>query len=167
MDFAIPEVEVIGPTATPVPASPTPAATATTVPPTATTQPTATPAPQAIYLPWASNNLCFPVKKRFDIVVVLDVSSSMRTDGRLETAKAAIASLLDNVKLGAETDHVALVTFATDARVVLGFSADRAAIDAAKAGIGLREATGVGPGGGRNGPRRRRAGVHDRLRRRG
>ncbi|HQZ71300.1 MAG TPA: VWA domain-containing protein [Anaerolineae bacterium] len=146
VDFAIPEVEVIGPTATPVPASPTPAATATTVPPTATTQPTATPAPQAIYLPWASNNLCFPVKKRFDIVVVLDVSSSMRTDGRLETAKAAIASLLDNVKLGAETDHVALVTFATDARVVLGFSADRAAIDAAKAGIGLREGTRIDRG---------------------
>lgn len=146
VDFPIPEVEVIGPTATAVPPSATPTATATTVPPTATTAATATPAPRAIYLPWASNNLCFPVKKRFDIVVALDVSSSMRTDGRLETAKAAVASLLDNVKLGADADRVALVDFATDARVVLGFSADRAAIDAAKAGIGLREGTRIDRG---------------------
>lgn len=142
--FPIPQVEVIGPTATPVP----PTATATPVPPTATPSPTvvpsatATPTPTIVraYLPWLSNNLCVPAKPRFDVALVVDVSSSMAGE-KIEAARASLRVFLDVVGLAPGADHVAVVDFASDATVRQGLTADRAALTAAIDGLATRQGT--------------------------
>lgn len=144
VSFPIPEVEVIGPTATPIP----PTATATPVPPTHTPSPTstatatatATPEPQALYLPWLGNNECFAVKGRFDIALVVDVSSSMQGE-KIAAAKGSLGAFLGAVNLRPGFDHVALVDFATEARVQQDLTSSRAELDAAIAALATRNGT--------------------------
>jgi uncharacterized protein YegL len=144
VSFPIPEVEVIGPTATPV----TPTATATAVPPTRTPDPTATPTatatatpePQAIHLPWLGNNECFAVKGRFDIALVVDVSSSMQGE-KIAAARDSLGVFLGAVNLRPGFDHVALVDFATDARVQQDLTSNRDALNAAIAALATRNGT--------------------------
>lgn len=64
---------------------------------------------EAVQRVWQSN------KKRVDVMVVLDVSGSMQEEGRLENAKLALRSFID--QLGDE-DNLGLVTFSTEASLV-------------------------------------------------
>ncbi len=142
--FPIPEVDVIGPTATPV----TPTATATAVPPTATptatatrtATPTATPEPRRIYLPRLSNGECFASKGRFDIVLAVDVSNSMQGEN-IAAAKASLGAFIGAVNLQPGLDQVALVDFANQATVVQGLTGDRALLDAAIGRLATRAGT--------------------------
>jgi len=142
--FPIPQVEVIGPTPTPVPPTATvvPAtATPTAVPPTATpVPPTVTPTPARAYLPWAGNNQCFPVKPRFDVALVVDVSSSM-AGANIEAARRSLSVFLGVVNLTPGFDQVGVVDFASDARVVQGLTGDRARLEGAVSGLATRNGT--------------------------
>ncbi len=140
LTFPIPQLEVIPPaetpTATPVPATQTPL------------PPTPTPEPVAIYLPWTGNAACFPVKRRFDITLVVDVSSSMAEGSgeKLAAAKASMRGFIDNTDLRTNYDRVAVVDFATEATVVQRMTDDRGALEAAVARIAARNGTRIDRG---------------------
>ena len=132
-------VEVVGPPATATsPATSTP-------PPAASPTSTATPETVRVYLPFAARSLCWPQKARQDIVLVVDVSNSM-ADGGLATAVSSIRAFLDVVGLADGTDRVALVDFATEARVAVPLSSDRAMLDAGLTGLTTRSGTRIDRG---------------------
>ena len=126
IDFPVPEIEVIGPTATPVPPSetPTPGPSATPFVPTATS------IPSTVYLPWLGYAHCWPKTAALDIAFVLDTSSSMQGD-KLDAALAAVGHFLDASRLEAGTDRAALVTFDGAAKRAKGLTSSRAELDAA------------------------------------
>jgi DNA-binding beta-propeller fold protein YncE/uncharacterized protein YegL len=142
LSFPIPEIEVIPPPETPVPP------TATPVPATATPEPTATPETVSLFLPWVGNNECFPVKRRFDIALVVDVSSSMAEgEGeKIAAAKASMRAFVENTDLSRNRDRVTIIDFATEAKVEIGLSGDRAALEAAIDGIETRFGTRIDRG---------------------
>ncbi len=138
--FPIPEVDVIAPptatpTLTPIPPTATPTPTATQVPPTVTPTPTATatPEPQPVFLPIAYLSRCVETTLPVEIVLVIDVSSSMDAPTRpggpvkIDAVREAAGAFLDRL---AEDDRVSVVTFAGEAQVVLDLTRDRAAVRA-------------------------------------
>ena len=124
----------------------TPGATATARPsltPTATASPTPTPHP--LHLPLLLRERCIPGTQRLDAVLVIDASSSMgepTAAGRtkLAAAVAAAGTFLDQLRLDAG-DPAAVVWFNERARLAQPLSDDRAALDAALAGITLAQTT--------------------------
>ena len=126
VDFPVPRVEVLAPTATP---SPTPSPT-----PTPTRGPT--PVPRPIYLPLLQRGECLE-KQRVDVVLVIDSSDSMLDDvggGRkkLDLALEAAGGFSELLDLQAG-DAVALVHFNGEAAIDLPLSQDPAAVRAALA----------------------------------
>ncbi len=137
--FPVPEVEVIAPpTATPTPtASPTASPT-----PSPTASPTATPLPKptvyVAYLPQLAVDRCKDEVRPLDLVLAIDVSSSMRTPSRLggpsklaeaQAAADAFLALLD------PTARVALVAYHQEATVLSPLSADLGALRQTLAGL--------------------------------
>lgn len=130
------------------PLEPTPTPTATT-PPTATATATITPVPTSrpgrIFLPIAVREQCRDLQLYADVVLVLDVSTSMRStepDGRTKWAEAVDAASLfvRTMSLGDAADRVAIVGFNRDAWIAQRLSGNRAAVDTAIAGLGARMA---------------------------
>lgn len=144
--FPVPEIDVLAPpTPTPSPtASATPTATAS---PSAT--PTQTPLPKPTvffaYLPFLPVDRCKDLSRPLDLVLAIDVSSSMLQavgpggPSKLAAAKAAAGALLD--LLGSDA-RVGLVAYDLQARVQSPLSGDlaalRLALDALSTGQGTR-----------------------------
>ncbi len=147
------------PTPTEVPPSDTPAPTATDTPaptatqpalptntplPTATDTPvptrTPTPRPKPIYLPIIIGEACFQQWVHGDVVLVLDVSTSMDRPSRkgrsklaasLDAAKAFVGMMDFAPDSKGKHDQVAIVGFNDRAWIETGFTADPAAAAAA------------------------------------
>lgn len=105
-----------------------------------------TPAPaRPIYLPFALRAACVPAPLPLDIVLVLDISGSMAdpagsgAGSKLDAAKIAARSFVVLLRPG--QDRVSLVAFDQGARLALPLSEDRAAFDAALAGLVPGEGT--------------------------
>lgn len=137
------------PTATPIPTdTPTPTRTAVpTATPTATWTPlpTATPTPKALYLPMALNEICPKDRRRVDVVVILDASTSMNEPAgagrtKIEAARSAAAAFLGELGL-ADGDQAAILAFNAQAQLLQGLTADRVALDAALGAITLAQQT--------------------------
>jgi Mg-chelatase subunit ChlD len=130
-------------TATPTPIfSPTPTRTAT---PTPTATPTATPTPGPVYLPLLLREKCVPEVRRVDIVLAIDASSSMteRTAAggtKLDAAIAAARAFLGALRFD-RGDQAAIVAFNAEATLLAPLTDDRAALDAALAGIQTAQQT--------------------------
>ncbi|MFN2114120.1 MAG: VWA domain-containing protein, partial [Anaerolineae bacterium] len=127
-------------TATPCP-TPTPTATATS---TSTATATATPVPEPIYLPFTENRLCRPELIHADVVLVLDMSTSMyrtTSSGRSkhEAAIDAAHAFVGEMDLAPDRrgrhDRVGVVGFNDTAWTAIGMTGDRAAVDAALDGL--------------------------------
>ena len=104
---------------------------------TVTATPTTVPHP--IYLPLALREVPCTRKQPADVVLVIDASSSMEEpagDGRTKRGAAWVAAVafVDGLRLGV-SDQVAVVAFNSDARVVIGLTADRPAITTALGSI--------------------------------
>jgi Mg-chelatase subunit ChlD len=117
--FPIPEVEVVPPATETATATATSTATETPTPtatPTASPTRTPRPAPLQVFLPIAYKGYCRPREAALgaDIVLVLDTSSSMLAEGKLDAAKHAAQLFLTEVR---DQDRVGLVTFDSTARV--------------------------------------------------
>jgi len=135
------------PTPTLVPTdTPTPVPTDTPVPPTAT------PEPRPVYLPIVIREQCVPARTFSDVVLVIDMSTSMlaRTaDGRrkVEVVQEAARLFLDRMKLAPGTprasDQVAVVGFNRSAWIQQRLTSDRAELLAAIDGLpdGMMEFT--------------------------
>jgi hypothetical protein len=136
-----PPTETPSPTATATPEatwtnSPTAAPTGTTSSsPTPTPTPTSTRPPSPVYLPLALRERCIPGKQRLDVALVIDASTTMRDDrtatGRtkLEAATEAARALVDTLAL--PLDQAAVVTFSSDATLLVGLTGRRSEIEAA------------------------------------
>jgi Mg-chelatase subunit ChlD len=146
VDFPVPEVIVIGPTATPPPPSPSPTATPTDRP-----TPTPTRLPGPIYLPILLREACEPTRLRADVVLVLDASSSMEGE-KLAAAKAAAGRFVDLLlppargDLPAARNQVAVVGFHAEAWLAAGLTADAALLHAAIDGLEMVEGTRIDHG---------------------
>ena len=162
--FPVPEVEVREPP-TPTPTltpSPTPTPTPTFTPtegpsptptPTDTLTPSPTPTPRPLrpaYLPIALLERCDPKIESTDVVLVIDVSSSMRfalDEGGVVkqlAAKRAARSFVSNLRAG--HDQVAVVVFANEAELMSPLGSDpRQAIRAIDR-LPEREGTNIGAG---------------------
>lgn len=132
--FPTPTVKVlIRPTPTPTPTS-TPTATPTPGPPTATPTatltptPTPTPVPQPVFLPLLLKEQCDPLVISTDVVLAIDVSSSMdwatRSGGltKREAARRAALTFVRHLRPGA--DQVAVVVFSDTAEILVGLTDD-------------------------------------------
>ncbi len=134
----------VPPTATPVPPTSTPIPTATPTPtstptdtPTATA--TSTPVPEPIYIPLIYNEKCVPESVYTDVVLVLDMSTSMLRDTRsgqkLGDALNAAQQFIDQLSLEGDQfggrDQVGIVGFNDTAWTAVGLTSDRAAANAA------------------------------------
>jgi len=116
-------------------------ATATPTPtgsPTASSTPTHAPCP--VYLPLALREQCVPSKRRVDVALVIDASTSMllpgnATNTKLELAVDGARTFLDLLSLDAG-DQAAVVTFNDTARLLARLTDDRGTLDAALAAIG-------------------------------
>ena len=116
---------------------------------------TATPLPEPIYLPLLLREPpCAPGVQHTDVALVLDASTSMLEPtaagrSKLEAALTAVRLFLNNLDL-AGGDQAAIVAFNSQARLVQGLTADRAALDRALAGIATAQQTriqlGIGAG---------------------
>ncbi|MBK6770041.1 MAG: VWA domain-containing protein [Ardenticatenales bacterium] len=123
--FPIPYIEVVAPTPTP------------TITPTPTVTPT--PAPASIYLPLVLREApCQPELQPLDVLLILDASNSMTGD-KLAAAQNAARAFVDMLRLG--KDRVGLVTFSTDARLMIGLTTDGAAFVGAVDRIALSAGT--------------------------
>ncbi len=133
------------PSATPLPATATPTPSATSTP-TATPTTTPTPEPRALFLPLALNERCLPERRRVDVVLVLDASTSMddvipgSSRSKIDAARAAAKAFLDELDL-ASGDRAAIVSFNAEARMAQTLTADRAALVSAIDGIELAQQT--------------------------
>ncbi len=86
------------------------------------------------YLPFAGKGICLKPRAA-DIVLVMDASSSMLQPAaagapgtKIEAARAAATLLADTIRLSDADDHVAVVEFYNDARLVTPLTGDRAAV---------------------------------------
>lgn len=151
VDFPPAQVDVSGPTATPLPpasATPSPTASPTDPPsPTATAtrtqRPTAVPRP--IYIPLVlREKACLPAEQHADVALVIDNSNSM-VGPKLEAARTAATLFIDLLQLPA--DQAAVVAFNSQAQLASSLSGDRtahrAAIAALGTGAGTRMETGL------------------------
>lgn len=128
LDFPLPSVLVLAPTATPTQtptATPSPSRTPTVTP--SSTQP-----PRPIYLPRLLHQSC--PERLLDLVLVLDASRSMQEGApgggtKLDAAVAAARGLLGSLRWGPE--RAALVGFHRAGQRVQDLTADGAAMDAA------------------------------------
>jgi len=165
--FPVPTVEVLEPP------TPTPTASATITPtdtpsrtptateaatagptptlsPTPTSTPTSTPIRRPVYLPLALGELCDPHRLAADVVLVIDVSSSMgfpTRDGgviKRDAARDAARAFLDAMRPG--LDRVALVAFADGAEVLVSLGGNHGAVRAALANLPRREGTRIDAG---------------------
>jgi len=136
------------PTSTPTPSrtpTPTPTSTSTSTPtaspttlPTAThtTTPTPTRKPVPIYLPISLRESCDEKLVRTDVVLVIDLSTSMRSparDGRpkLDAVQSAARAFVDRMEFaagGGPTDQVSIAAFNERAWVALALGADANAL---------------------------------------
>lgn len=144
------------PTHTPTPTdvytrTPSPSPTATLTPP-----PTVTPSPTTghfeIYLPLAQRLHCVPFETRTDVVLVLDMSTSMYRPTRgnrtkHEAAVDAAHTFVGLMRFAPDTngrrDRVGVVGFNNDAWIGTHLTSDRAAVDGALDGLarGIKEGT--------------------------
>ena len=129
------------PSTTPT-ATPTSTSTATPLP-TAT----ATPVPAPMFLPVLMNRPCVPYEQRADVVLVLDLSTSMSRparDGRtklaaaLDAAEQFVALMRLDPDAHGRGDRVGVVGFNHNAWTAIGLSNDRAAIAGTLAGLAGR-----------------------------
>jgi hypothetical protein len=145
-------------TATDTPTStPTPTATSTATPTaTRTSTPSATPTatrlPEPIYLPVLLDRLCVPYEQRADVVLVLDLSTSMERSTR--GGRSKLAAALDAARQFAagmrlapdrrgQADRVAIVGFNDRAWTAIGLSGDLPAILATIDSLGAQLAQGT------------------------
>jgi hypothetical protein len=122
-------------------ATPTPVPTDTPEPTptqTFTPTPTATPTPGPIYIPMILNERCVPESVYTDVVLVLDMSTSMyretRSGVKLTDALSAARAFVDQLDLeGGDLgrDQVGIVGFNDTAWTAIGMSHDRDAANAA------------------------------------
>lgn len=131
--FPTPTVKVkIPPTPTPT-STPPPTPTHTPAPPTDTPTPTPTPTatptpvPVPVYLPLMLREKCDPEIISIDVVLAIDVSSSMqfptRAGGLTKREAARLASRAFVRKLRPGADQVAIVLFSDQAQVLLDLTA--------------------------------------------
>jgi Mg-chelatase subunit ChlD len=147
-----PESATVTATGTPTrTTSPTPTGTAVQTPTaTATVTTTATRPPSPIHLPLALSERCVPGKQRVDIALVIDASTTMRDDrtstGRtkLEAAVEASRALVDTLAL--PLDQAAVVTFSSDATLLVGLTGRRSEIEAALGRIAVERQTRIDRG---------------------
>jgi uncharacterized protein YegL len=153
--------DACGPPLTPTPTStPTSTATPTSTPtasPTGTRPPTATPTatytasptatptplPKPVYLPLLLREACDPERAVADVVLLLDLSSSM-TGAKFAAVKEAARAFVGAMHFPA--DRVALVTFAAEGRVIAGLTNDEAALLRAVDGMALESGTRIDQG---------------------
>ena len=122
-------------------ATPTPVPTDTPEPTptnTFTPTPTPTPTPGPIYIPMILNEKCVPESVYTDVVLVLDMSTSMyretRSGVKLDDAIAAAHAFVDQLDLEGGAlgrDQVGIVGFNDTAWTAVGMTDDRAAASAA------------------------------------
>ncbi len=156
------DVEVLCPPWTPT-SSPTPTATASLTPSqtpsstatcTATRVPSATPTqrPRPVYLPLALRESCAKRQLHADVVLVIDVSTSMRRlagDGqpKLAAVQAAARAFVDRMDLAASSDaagdSVAVVAFNDRVWLEQALTGNRRLLFAAIDGLGARLAEGT------------------------
>ncbi len=154
--FPTPTVKVlIPPTPTPTP-TPLPTPTPTPGPPTATPTatltptPTPTPVPQPVFLPFVLKEQCDPLVVSVDVVLAIDVSSSMdwatRTGGltKREAARRAALAFLHHLRPGA--DQVAVVVFSDKAEVLVGLTDDPAVVAKTLEGLPRHVGTSIDAG---------------------
>ena len=132
-----PPTDTATPPPTPTPtstmvASATASATPTDVP---TASPTPTAPPRPLYLPLLLGERCVPEKRRVDVALVIDASTSMldptRTGGtKLAAAVSAAGGFLDELRFE-EGDQAAIIAFNADAHVLQGLTSDRRLLDEA------------------------------------
>jgi hypothetical protein len=122
--FPVPTIHVI---------TPTPTAT-----PTPTVTPTPTPVPLPMYLPFLVREHCLPGVAHADVVLLLDVSSSMEGAKLVEAKRAArtFVGLLDLPE-----DQAALIAFSETARLEQGLTGDRGRLERVIDGLALRLGT--------------------------
>ena len=101
--------------------TPTPTPTDTPTP-----TPTNTPKPKPIYLPLLIREKCDPENAVADVILVLDISSSM-TGEKFDTIKVAAKAFLGAMNF--PSDHVAIVTFATVGKTLIPLTGDEAALN--------------------------------------
>lgn len=127
--YPIPEIEVFIPTPTPTP-------TATNTP-----EPTPTRLPEAIFLPFAVRSACARETMPLDVVLAIDVSSSM-AGAKLGAAAAAARTFVRALELESGRDRAAIVAFDERAVIASRLTSDPVALDAAldglSAGLGTR-----------------------------
>jgi Mg-chelatase subunit ChlD len=128
--FPIPTVCAITPTP-----GPTPTATPTR---TRTPHPTRTPVPVHLALPALYRNTCLPGAAHADVVLLIDTSSSMQ-EGKLVAARDAASAFVGYLDLS--RDQAAVIAFDAAARLAVGLSRDRAAIERAIAGLATASGT--------------------------
>jgi Mg-chelatase subunit ChlD len=160
ISFPVPTVEVRAlptptqtPTHTPTP-SPTHTSTGTPTPTptaTATSTPTSTPRPlRPAYLPFVLRERCDPTVKSADVVLVIDVSSSMRAptrDGGMpkhEAAARAARNFVSRMRRG--KDQVAVVVFSDRAEVLSPLNAGLGTAMAALDTLPQKEGTRIDAG---------------------
>lgn len=129
LDFPETTIEVLRPTATLTP----------TVAPTATTAPTSTPRLQVSYLPVLLRESCTPSKRRVDVMLLFDASSSMlqlTSVGRtkLEAAREAASRLLGELRLDAG-DQLGVIAFNETITQVVSLTSDAPSLERAIATI--------------------------------
>lgn len=85
------------------------------------------------FLPAAYRNQCIPATTWADVVLVLDVSSSMRDENKLQQAVQAARRFVQLMHLPA--DRAAVVTYDAHAATVQSLTGDRDALEQALAGL--------------------------------
>ncbi len=131
------------PTASPtgtLPPTVTPTATST-ITPSATR--TSTPLPKPVYLPLLLREACDPERAVADVVLVLDLSSSMEGE-KFAAAKNAAKAFLGAMDFPG--DRVAIVGFATTGRILVDLTGDAAALGRAIDGMVLESGTHIDEG---------------------
>jgi Mg-chelatase subunit ChlD len=127
VSFPVPEVVVIGPTATP-----TSSPTATPIPtPSATPTRGPTRPPEPIYLPVLRNDVCLTRRQHADVALVIDTSNSMLepsgSRSKLEAAVDAARSFIGLLELDPSegaSDSAAIIAFNDEARILAPLSKD-------------------------------------------
>lgn len=140
--FPVPTVSVrpgpptpVTPSATPTPST-TPTASAT---PTVTSTPTATVPPEPLYLPVLLREPpCEPGRKRSDVVLVIDTSSSMAGD-KIAAAREAALRFLSLLAL--PEDKIGVVAFDNEARLESPLTGDAESLRGVVLGLGTRAGT--------------------------
>lgn len=136
LEFPVPRVRVLAPTATPTvaptatptgrpSATPTVTLTATRAPPTAR--------PRPVFLPLALRERCRPGQRHTDVMLVIDTSNSM-AGANLDGARAAARRFVGLLSLPA--DQAGVVTFNLQARLASRLSGSLGSVEAALADLG-------------------------------